>query len=216
MALAGVGQTQLMFTGIIQSQGQVLDCQDKSGDLWFRIKTHFKQPERIQLGDSIAMDGVCLTVTAIDGDAVDVDVSLETVNKTTVGQWRVGSTLNLEPAMTLQDQLGGHLVSGHVDAVGRCLSRTPSARSEVFAFEIPVALTPYVVTKGSITINGVSLTVNTIEDQVLSVNLVPHTLSHTNLGQLQAGAAVNLEIDTIARYVAKMLQPQFAQILQQA
>ena len=205
-----------MFTGIIQSLGQVLDCQEKSGDLWFRIKTQFSQPERIQLGDSIAMDGVCLTVTAIDGDAVDVDVSVETVNKTTVGQWQVGSTLNLEPAMTLQDQLGGHLVSGHVDAVGRCLSRTPSARSEVFEFTIPADLTPYVVTKGSITINGVSLTVNTIAGQVLSVNLVPHTMSHTNLGQLQPGDDVNLEIDTIARYVAKMLQPQFAQILQQA
>ncbi|WP_223789029.1 riboflavin synthase [Marinicella meishanensis] len=203
-----------MFTGIIQSLGQVLDRQEKSGDLWFQIKTHFSQPERIKLGDSIAMDGVCLTVTAIEGDAVAVDVSVETVNKTTVSHWQPGSHLNLEPAMTLEDQLGGHLVSGHVDAIGQCLSRTPSARSEVFEFEIPAALTPYVVTKGSITINGVSLTVNTIDDQVLTVNLVPHTMSHTNLGGLEPGDAVNIEVDTIARYVAKMLQPQFAQILQ--
>jgi len=196
-----------MFTGIIKSVGQVTDKQEKSGDLRFTVKTNFTQPEKIQLGDSIAMDGVCLTVTEINQDQVDLDVSVETVNKTTVALWQVGSSLNLEPAMTLQDQLGGHLVSGHVDAMGQCISRTPSARSEIFEVKIPTELMKFVVTKGSITINGVSLTVNSIEHNVLSVNLVPHTMIHTNLGALQVDDVVNIEVDTIARYVEKMLQP---------
>ena len=196
-----------MFTGIIQTIGEVTDKQEKSGDYRFTIKTNFTQAEKINLGDSIAMDGVCLTVTKIENDAVDVDVSIETVTKTTAAAWQVGSKLNLEPAMTLQDQLGGHLVSGHVDAIGQCISRTQSARSEVFEFEIPADLMKFVVTKGSITINGVSLTVNTLNDNTLSVNLVPHTMTHTNLGELQAGDEVNIEVDTIARYVEKMLQP---------
>ncbi len=199
-----------MFTGIIQSLGQVIEREEKSGDLRLVVKTNFSHPEQIQLGDSIAMDGVCLTVTAQSADEVALDVSVETVNKTTVGQWQVGTQLNLEPAMTLQDRLGGHLVSGHVDAIGHCISRSPSARSEVFTFKIPNALQKFVVTKGSVTLNGVSLTVNTIDGDVLSVNLVPHTMSHTNLGALQPGDAVNVEVDTIARYVEKMLQPHQA------
>ncbi len=196
-----------MFTGIIQTIGQVTDKQQQSGDLKFTVKTNFSQPEKIRLGDSIAMDGVCLTVTNISQDAVDVDVSVETVNKTTVSSWQVGTALNLEPAMTLQDQLGGHLVSGHVDAIGRCVARVPSARSAIFEFEIPMELMKFVVTKGSITINGVSLTVNSMTENVLSVNLVPHTLQHTNLGGLQVNDTVNIEVDTIARYVERMLQP---------
>ncbi|TDR17497.1 riboflavin synthase [Marinicella litoralis] len=200
-----------MFTGIIQSIGKVIEKKALSGDLRFTIKTHFNAPEKIQLGDSIAMDGVCLTVTRINSDQVEVDVSIETVNKTTVAQWQVGSQLNLEPAMTLQDQLGGHLVSGHVDAIGHCLSRVDSGRSEIFEFEIPHDLCRFVVTKGSITINGVSLTVNTIDDNKLTVNLVPHTMEHTNLGQLMPNQAVNIEVDTIARYVEKMLRPHLNQ-----
>ena len=197
-----------MFTGIIQSLGEVITREAKSGDLQFVIKTNFKSMDSVNLGDSIAMDGVCLTVTDIKADHVSVDVSVETVDKTTVGDWQVGKVLNLEPALTLQDQLGGHLVSGHVDAVGSCLSRTASARSEVFSFKIPADLDKFVAVKGSITINGTSLTVNTVEQGVLSVNLVPHTLEHTNLGELQAGDAVNVEIDTVARYVEKMLASQ--------
>lgn len=196
-----------MFTGIIQSIGQVTDKKEVSGDLQFKIKTNFPNPDKIALGDSIAMDGVCLTVTTIEDDSVTVDVSVETVNKTTVAQWQTGSQLNLEPAMTLQDQLGGHLVSGHVDAVGRCVSRQSSARSEQFEFEVPVHLSKYMVSKGSVAINGVSLTVNAVTDNLITINLVPHTLQHTNLGDLFAGSQVNLEIDTIARYVEKMLTP---------
>ncbi len=196
-----------MFTGIIQSIGEVIDKKEISGDLRFTVKTFFNSPETIRLGDSIAMDGVCLTVTEKVQDEVVLDVSVETVNKTTVGQWQKGTRLNLEPAMTLQDQLGGHIVSGHVDAIGRCLGREPSARSEVFEFEIPDELSRFVVTKGSITINGVSLTVNSVEANKLSVNLVPHTMEHTNLGNLEPNQTVNVEVDTIARYVEKMLRP---------
>ncbi|MFC3193723.1 riboflavin synthase [Marinicella sediminis] len=199
-----------MFTGIIQKVGKVIEKKELSGDIQFTIKTHFDEPEQIKLGDSIAMDGVCLTVTDKQDDVVRVDVSVETMNKTTVNHWQNGSQVNLEPAMTLQDQLGGHLVSGHVDAVGQCVGRTPSARSEVFTFEIPKNLQQFVVDKGSITINGVSLTVNTINESIISINLVPHTMSHTNLGALNVGDPVNIEVDTIARYVAKMLQPHQA------
>lgn len=197
-----------MFTGIIQSLGEVQSKADRQGDLHFAIKTNFQDMSKVHLGDSIAMDGVCLTVTSIDADVVTVDVSVETVNKTTVADWHEGRVLNLEPALTLQDQLGGHLVSGHVDAVGHCTGRESSARSEVFSFKIPAELDKYVAIKGSITINGTSLTVNTIDQGELSVNLVPHTLEHTNLGTLQPGDAVNIEIDTVARYVEKMLASQ--------
>ncbi len=200
-----------MFTGIIQSIGEVIDKKEISGDLRFTVKTFFNSPETIRLGDSIAMDGVCLTVTEKAHDEVVLDVSVETVNKTTVGQWQIGTQLNLEPAMTLQDQLGGHIVSGHVDAIGRCMVREPSARSEVFEFEIPDELSRFVVTKGSITINGVSLTVNSVDANKLSVNLVPHTIEHTNLGKLEPNQVVNVEVDTIARYVEKMLRPHLEQ-----
>ncbi len=197
-----------MFTGIIQSIGEVQQKEFIGGDLLLTIITRFKDMSRIRLGDSIAMDGVCLTVTSMDQDVVTVDVSVETVNKTTVGDWHIGRRLNLESALTLQDQLGGHLVFGHVDAVGHCIGRESSARSEIFSFKIPIALDKYVAAKGSITINGTSLTVNTIENGLLSVNLVPHTLTHTNLGDLNIGDAVNVEVDTVARYVEKMLNSQ--------
>lgn len=196
-----------MFTGIIQSVGEVVDKKEISGDLRFVVKTNFSAPERIQLGDSIAMDGICLTVTEKQSDQVVLDVSVETVNKTTVGDWQIGQKLNLEPAMTLQDQLGGHIVSGHVDAIGTCCHRESSARSDVFEFKIPAELEKYIVTKGSVTINGVSLTVNTTNNNIFSVNLVPHTMAHTNLGELNPGDTVNIEVDTIARYVEKMLRP---------
>lgn len=194
-----------MFTGIIQSIGKITDKQPKGGDLCFAISTGFDDMSQVKLGDSIAMDGVCLTVTAIDKDVVTVDVSLETVAKTTVSQWQIGSLLNLEPALRIGDALGGHLVSGHVDAVGHCRERHSDARSEAFVFEIPPHLTKYVADKGSITINGTSLTVNQITDNKIDINLVPHTLQHTNLGQLSVGDSVNIEIDTVARYVERML-----------
>ena len=197
-----------MFTGIIQSVGQVVFKQQTKGDFSFVVKTNFKEVSDIELGDSIACNGVCLTVTEIDGDKISLDISLETLSKTQVADWQIGSAINLEKSLTLKDKLGGHLVSGHVDAVALCVGIETSARSTIYQFKIPQELDKYIVKKGSVALNGVSLTVNKIKDCVLSVNLIPHTLEHTNLSLLKIDDQVNLEIDTIARYVEKML-PDF-------
>lgn len=194
-----------MFTGLIQSVGEIRNVQEKSGDLQFTIDTHFQDMSDVDIGDSIAMDGVCLTVISMDGNCIDVDVSVETINKTAVRNWQTGTCINLEKSLTLKDKLGGHLVSGHVDATGVCKSVTQSARSNIYVFEIPEQLKKYVVVKGSIAINGVSLTVNDVHGCEVSVNLIPHTMHYTNLGGLKAGDIINIEIDTIARYVEKML-----------
>jgi len=195
-----------MFTGIIQSVGKIVSAKEIRGDYQFVINTNFKNMDDVQLGDSIAINGVCLTVTHIQDNKISVDVSVETISKTNVASWQVGSRLNLEKSLTLKDKLGGHMVSGHVDAMAECLGIETSARSTIYQFKIPKALDKYIVNKGSLAINGVSLTVNTIEECVVSVNLIPHTLEHTNLGLLKIGDNVNIEIDTIARYVEKMLQ----------
>lgn len=197
-----------MFTGIIQAVGHVRDVQKNGGDLQFEITTNFTDMSDVQLGDSIAINGVCLTVTNIEDDVITADVSIETITKTNVSYWHKGSYLNLEKSLTLKDKLGGHLVSGHVDAVAKCINITNSARSTIYNFIIPDDLTKYVVNKGSICINGVSLTVNEIKANEISINLIPHTLEHTNLGLLHIGDSVNIEIDTIARYVEKMLTSQ--------
>ena len=196
-----------MFTGIIQSVGKIVSKQQDQGDFHFVIQTNFKKVSDIAVGDSIACNGVCLTVTELDGDKISVDVSLETLSKTQVGQWQVGSKINLEKSLSLQDKLGGHMVSGHVDAVAECVGIETSARSTIYQFKVPQELDKYIVKKGSVALNGVSLTVNEIDECVLSVNLIPHTLQQTNLGLLKLNEKVNLEIDTIARYVEKMVNP---------
>ena len=196
-----------MFTGIIQSVGEIVSKQQDQGDFHFVIQTNFKKVSDITVGDSIACNGVCLTVTELDGDKISVDVSLETLSKTQVGQWQVGSKINLEKSLSLQDKLGGHMVSGHVDAVAECVGIETSARSTIYQFKVPQELDKYIVKKGSVALNGVSLTVNEIDECVLSVNLIPHTLQQTNLGLLKINEKVNLEIDTIARYVEKMVNP---------
>ncbi|PHR58702.1 MAG: riboflavin synthase, partial [Robiginitomaculum sp.] len=160
----------------------------------------------ISLGDSIAMNGICLTVTDIQDNVVSVDVSRETINLTDAKLWNVGTILNLEKSLALKDKLGGHMVSGHVDSLAKCVKIEPSGTSIIYGFKIPPAFDKFVVKKGSVAINGVSLTVNKIEDCVLYVSLIPHTLQETNLGQLTVGDEVNFEIDTIARYVEKMVQ----------
>lgn len=194
-----------MFTGIIQSVGKVISKQAKGGDFQFVIDSQFKDMTDVKLGDSIAMNGVCLTVTHIEGKNISADVSVETLSLTDVKYWIVDSQLNLEKSMTLQDKIGGHMVSGHVDGLAECVSIDSSARSTIYQFKIPESLDKYLVKKGSIAINGVSLTVNEIDNCILSVNLIPHTLEQTNLGQLNIGDKINIEIDTIARYVEKML-----------
>lgn len=195
-----------MFTGIIQSQGKILTREDNDDNISFSIATHFSDMGDVGLGDSIAMNGVCLTVTGIAQDVVSVDLSRETINVTDAVNWDVGTVLNLEKSLALKDKLGGHMVSGHVDAMARCVKIEASGTSVIYGFEIPAAYDKFVVKKGSVAINGVSLTVNEIRDCILYVNLIPHTLQHTNLGRLALMDPVNFEIDTIARYVEKMLQ----------
>lgn len=195
-----------MFTGIIQTVGKVVSKQPKGGDFHFVIKTNFSNMNDVEIGDSIAINGVCLTVTTIENDSISVDVSLETLSKTELTDWQVDTAVNLEKSLCLKDKLGGHMVSGHVDAVAQCLKIEHSARSTIYQFKIPQSLDKFIVKKGSVTINGVSLTVNEIDDLILSVNLIPHTLEHTNLGLLKIGDKVNIEIDTIARYIEKMLK----------
>ncbi|HTF83288.1 MAG TPA: riboflavin synthase [Cellvibrio sp.] len=194
-----------MFTGIIEAVGQVVAVQPKNGDLRLRIKTGGLDLADVQLGDSIATNGVCLTVVDLPGDGYWADVSRETLDNTTIPQWRVGQNVNLEKALTPQTRLGGHIVSGHVDGVGEVVSRHPDARSERFRLRAPKALAKYIAHKGSITVDGTSLTVNAVDGAEFELNIVPHTLAHTVMGEYQPGSLVNLEVDVLARYLERLM-----------
>jgi riboflavin synthase len=192
-----------MFTGIITDVGRVRRL--KRGDgLDLTIETAY-DPASIDLGASIACSGVCLTVVAIEAGAFVVQASGETLSRSTLGAWVEGAPVNLERAMKLGDELSGHLVTGHVDGVGRVLDRRPDGESVRFGFEIPAALAPYIASKGSIAVDGISLTVNEVDASSFGVNIIPYTLAHTNLSDAAPGQRVNLEIDPIARYVARLL-----------
>ena len=194
-----------MFTGIIEAVGQVVAVQPKNGDLRLRIKTGGLDLADVQLGDSIATNGVCLTVVDLPGDGYWADVSRETLDNTTIPQWRVGQNVNLEKALTPQTRLGGHIVSGHVDGVGEVVSRHPDARSERFRLRAPKALAKYIAHKGSITVDGTSLTVNAVDGAEFELNIVPHTLAHTIMGEYQPGSSINLEVDVLARYLERLM-----------
>lgn len=193
-----------MFSGIVADVGTITRAEDRAGGLRLVIGTGTLGLEDVQLGDSIAVNGVCLTVVKMEGKAFTVDVSRETLN-CTVGLDSQGARVNLEKALRLSDRLGGHLVSGHVDGVGEVASFTDLGESWRLVARAPQALAKYIAAKGSITINGVSLTVNRVAGTEFEVNLIPHTLAMTTLGELRAGAKVNLEIDLIARYVERMM-----------
>jgi len=193
-----------MFTGIIADVGIITDKQEREGGLRLRIATKALGMSDVQLGDSIAVNGVCLTAVKIEGNSFTVDVSRETLN-CTVGLEQQGAEVNLEKALRLADRLGGHLVSGHVDGVGEVLEFTNLGESWTLSVRAPKALAKYIAAKGSVTINGVSLTVNKVEGAVFYVNLIPHTLQETTLKNLHADSRVNLEIDLIARYVERMM-----------
>ena len=199
-----------MFSGIIADIGTIAHAEDRNGGLRLTVETHALGMDDVQLGDSIAVNGVCLTVVKKDGNAFIVDVSRETLS-CTVGLGTQGAHVNLEKALRLADRLGGHLVSGHVDGVGEVISFIDLEESWTLTVRAPQALAKYIAMKGSITINGVSLTVNEVADAVFNVNLIPHTLMMTTLKELRAGAKVNLEIDLIARYVERMLTAEKAQ-----
>ncbi len=194
-----------MFTGIIQSTGTIGALQPRDGDTRLRIQTGKLDLGGVGLGDSIAVNGVCLTAVELPGDGFWADVSVETLARTTLGRLRTGSSVNLEKALTPATPLGGHLVSGHVDGVGRVIERRPDGRSERFRIEAPAALAKYIAEKGSITVDGISLTVNAVDGAVFDLNIVPHTLQETTMNGYRAGTEVNLEVDIIARYLERLL-----------
>jgi riboflavin synthase len=196
-----------MFTGIIVATGRVASLADKGGDLELGIDAAALDPARIAIGDSVSVQGACLTVTRKDGTHIFADVSRETMAKTTLGSLRSGSKVNLEPSLRVGEPLGGHWVSGHVDAVGRLRVLAQDARSWRMEFELPDSLLRFVAPKGSICLNGVSLTVNKVAGNRFDVNIIPHTLAVTTLGELEVGGGVNVEIDVIARYLDRLSQP---------
>ena len=195
-----------MFTGIIQAIGAVRAIDSVGGDARLRIGVGDLSLEHLSLGDSVAVNGVCLTVIEFSADEFAADVSQETLSLTTLGGVAVGSRVNLEPSLTLATPLGGHLVSGHVDGVGQVVSLEPDARSTRMGFEMPASLGRYVAKKGSITIDGTSLTVNEVAERKFFVNIVPHTLERTIMGGYELGVRVNLEVDLVARYLERLLQ----------
>ena len=192
-----------MFTGIITDVGRVLAI-EPDADPRYRIETRY-DTSGIALGASIAHSGVCLTVTGTGPGWFDVQVSAETLGLTTVKHWRVGSRINLETALKVGDELGGHIVSGHVDGVGRIVARTPENESVRFTIEVPPALERLIARKGSVAIDGVSLTVNEVDGVRFGVNVIPHTQQWTTFGEASVGQEVNLEVDMLARYVARLL-----------
>ncbi|MCB5943407.1 riboflavin synthase [Acidocella sp. KAb 2-4] len=199
-----------MFTGLITGIGTVraVTPLGTGQDARFVIATPDNaawQHAEKALGASIACSGVCLTVVEAGADWFAVEVSAETISKTTLGDWQPGTEINLEGSLRLGDEIGGHLVSGHVDGLAKVVSATPEHGSIRWAFELPDALAPYVAAKGSIAINGVSLTVNEVEGNRFGVNIIPHTAAHTNFRSLRPGEMVNVEIDMLARYVARQL-----------
>ena len=201
-----------MFSGIIANVGLINRAEDRDGGLRLSVAAGALGMDDVQIGDSIAVNGVCLTVVALNGNEFTVDVSRETLN-CTVGLERQGGHVNLEKALRLSDRLGGHLVSGHVDGVGEVVAFNDIGESWQLAVRAPQQLAKYIAVKGSITINGVSLTVNKVVGAEFEVNLIPHTLEVTTLDELKAGDKVNLEIDLIARYVERMLQAEKEQII---
>ena len=196
-----------MFTGIVTDIGEVLSVEAR-GDTRLRIGCGY-DAHGIDLGASIACDGVCLTVVAkgLDGrDWFDVDASAETASKTTLGDWGEGRRINLERALRVGDELGGHIVSGHVDGVARVVDIRDEGDSTRYVFEAPDALARFIAPKGSVALNGTSLTVNEVDGRRFGVNLIPHTKEVTTWGQVREGDGVNLEIDTLARYVARLAE----------
>jgi riboflavin synthase len=192
-----------MFTGIITDVGRVVAVEPR-GDTRFVIETAYDAAS-IPVGASIAHNGVCLTVVETGEGRYAIEASAETLGCTTLGDWRVGTPVNLERSLRMGDELGGHLVFGHVDGVGEVVSRTPEGDSVRFVFLAPEALAPMIAVKGSIAVDGVSLTVNEVEGSRFGVNIIAHTQSATNFGELAVGDRVNLEVDMLARYVARQI-----------
>ncbi|MGA7801377.1 MAG: riboflavin synthase [Gammaproteobacteria bacterium] len=194
-----------MFTGIVQAVGRIAALDPRGEDRRVRVQSEALDLADVALGDSIAVNGVCLTAIELPGDGFWADVSGETLRRTTFGAFTVGTPVNLEKALTPTTRLGGHLVSGHVDGVGTLVERAAQGRSERLVVEAPAALARYIAEKGSICVDGVSLTVNAVDGARFDLNIVPHTLAATTLGDCRPGRQVNLEVDLIARYLERLL-----------
>ena len=193
-----------MFTGIITAVGTIARTQSLGGDVRLVIDAGRLDMADVAIGDSLCVAGVCLTAVTIEGGKFGADVSIETLSCTTLGTLKNGDCVNLEKSLRLADRLGGHLVSGHVDGVGRVVSVEPDARSQRWRFEVPADLSRYIAAKGSVCIDGVSLTVNDVAANRFGVNLIPHTIDATTFCNRRVGGAVNIEVDVIARYVERM------------
>ncbi len=194
-----------MFTGIIEAQGEIKSVDRRGDDARLHIIAGNLDMSDVQLGDSIAIEGVCLTVVQFDANSFMMDVSLETLSKTTLGEFKPGRKVNLEKALLPTTRLGGHLVSGHVDGVAEVISRQQVGESIRFEIKLPDALAKYVAVKGSICIDGVSLTVNNVDGAVFDINIIPHTAEVTTIAYYQTGSKVNIEVDLIARYLERLL-----------
>ncbi|HUN71040.1 MAG TPA: riboflavin synthase [Steroidobacteraceae bacterium] len=194
-----------MFTGIVQDVGRVASREERAGDVRIVISFDRLDASGIQVGDSICVQGCCLTAVELSGRSFAADVSRETLSLTTLGDLIAGSPVNLEPSLRAGDPLGGHLVSGHVDGIAEIAAISGDARSTRIEVSVPAALARYVARKGSVAIDGVSLTVNEVQGATFGINLIPHTQAVTTLGALRVGARVNLEVDQIARYVERLL-----------
>jgi riboflavin synthase len=193
-----------MFTGIIESLGKVESVQSVGGDVRLRIGTSLDMSD-VHLGDSIATNGICLTVIEWGENWYAADVSRESLNRTTLGTWKVGQRVNVEKAMLPTTRFGGHIVSGHVDAVGEITVVREDARSIYYEVTAPAEIAKYLAEKGSVTVDGISLTINHLRGNVISLNLIPHTAERTNIGTWKTGAKVNLEVDVLARYIERLM-----------
>jgi riboflavin synthase len=194
-----------MFTGIVQDVGRVVSRETRGGDTRLLIAFDRLDPSGINVGDSICVQGCCLTAVELQDRTFAADVSRETLSLTTLGELAVGSRVNLEPSLKAGDPLGGHLVSGHIDGVGEIAASSGDARSTRITISVPGPLSRYIARKGSVAIDGVSLTINEVQGATFGINLIPHTQSVTTLGGLRVGARVNVEVDQIARYVERLL-----------
>ncbi len=194
-----------MFTGIIKAKGSIRSMETRGGDVRLSVQSDGLPWSEYELGESIAVNGVCLTAVALHKDGFETDVSVETLNVTALGGLAVGSTVNLEPAISLGERLGGHLVSGHVDCTGRVVARDSDARSIRLVIEIPKDYARYVAKKGSVCVDGVSLTVNEVSGTTFELNIIPHTADVTIIGDYAAGTVVNVEVDLLARYLERLL-----------
>ncbi|MEN7342952.1 MAG: riboflavin synthase [Pseudomonadota bacterium] len=197
-----------MFTGIILAVGHIESLEARGGDVRVRIHCPELQPNRFAEGESICVSGVCLTALDITDSGFAADVSRETLDVTAFSAWTKGSRVNLEPSLAIGDRLGGHLVTGHTDAVGQLTARHEDARSVRMTFSVPEALHRYIAKKGSICIDGTSLTVNEVNDAGFEVNIIPHTAEQTTLSMLKPGDKVNIEVDLLARYAERLLNPE--------